>query len=65
MKYLGTAYGLNITDDRIKIYYEQLIDLDYKNIRIVAQYHLRTEKRFPSISELRNEVVFVDVKKFN
>ena len=55
MKALCEAFGKESSPERTRIYWEALKDLSYEIINKNAINHLRYNKFFPAVCELRNE----------
>lgn len=53
---IGEAYGEPVSDARLEIYFAALADLPLAEIRDAANVHVRAEKFFPRVSELREAV---------
>jgi hypothetical protein len=53
---LGEAYHEEISDGRMEIYFAALSDLALDDIRRAASVHVRTQKFYPRVSELREAI---------
>jgi hypothetical protein len=53
---IGEAYGEPVSDIRLEIYFSALEDLPLDDIRQAANIHVRVNKFFPRISELREAI---------
>lgn len=53
---LGEAYGEAVSDAKLEIYFAALRDLPLEHLRYVATLHVKTQKFFPRVSELREAI---------
>jgi hypothetical protein len=53
---LGEAYGEAVSEARMEIYFAGLADLALERIREAATVHVRAQKFFPRVAELREAV---------
>lgn len=53
---LGEAYGEPISETRMEIYFAALSDLPLAELRHAATIHVRTQKFFPRVAELREAI---------
>ena len=60
MKYLGTAYNKEFTDEQAGIWYEFFMDVNYDTFRQAVKRILTKEDYMPSIARVKKEIALIE-----